>query len=70
MTVGQRPIVLAVDADEDIFSFAHHTSFLGDGSIKTEILPHRAVKPKHNQPIALAPVKKCHFKIVFSSFFT
>ena len=59
ITVGQRLIALAVGAGGgglDIFTliypFSSFSLSLGDGSIKTEILSQRAVKPKTtNQPI-------------------
>ena len=59
ITVGQGPIALAVGAGGgglDIFTlvypFSSFSLSLGDGSIKTEILSQRAVKPKTtNQPI-------------------
>ena len=38
--------MLPVGADEDIFSFAHHTFFLGDGSIKTEYCLTELLNPK------------------------
>ena len=50
ITVGQGPIALAVGAGGgglDIFTLIYPFSLsLGDGSIKTEILSQRAVKPK------------------------
>ena len=61
ITVGQGPIVLAVGAGGgglDIFTliypFSSFSLSLGDGSIWTEILSQRAVKPKTtNQPSIL-----------------
>ena len=55
ITVGQGPIALAVGAGGggvDIFTLIYPFSLsLGDGSIQTEILSQRAVKPKTtNQP--------------------
>ena len=58
ITVGQGPIALAVGAGGgglDIFTliypFSSFSLSLGDGSIWTEILSQRAVKPKTtNQP--------------------
>ena len=56
--VGQGPAALAVGAGGGLFGhFFSRLSFLftfslsvGDGSIQTEILSQRAVKPKNNQP--------------------
>ena len=61
ITVGQRPIAVAVGAGVgglDIFTliypFSSFSLSLGDGSIWTEILSQRAVKPKTtNQPTLL-----------------
>ena len=54
ITVGQGPIALAVGAGGDgldIFTLIYPFSLsLGDGSIYTEILSQRAVKPQNNQP--------------------
>ena len=58
ITVGQGPTALAVGAGGgclDIFTliypfFSSFSLSLGDGSIETEILSQRAVKPKTNQP--------------------
>ena len=58
LITGQGPITLAVGAGGggmDIFTLIYPFSFsLGDGSIQTEILSQRAVKPKTtNQPTNL-----------------
>ena len=51
-SVGQGPTVLAVGAVLGLFGyFSSPFSFsltLGDGSIQTEILPHRVIKPNTN----------------------
>ena len=64
ITVGQGPIALAVGAGGgglDIFTliypFSSFSLSLGDGSIQTEILSQRAVKPKTtNQPTSISPI--------------
>ena len=58
VTAGQSPIVLAVGADEDFFSFAHHTYFLETARYRLKYCLTELFNPKNNQPIALPPVKK------------
>ena len=77
ITVGQGPIALAVCADGgglDIFTliylFSSFSLSLGDGSIYTEILSQRAVKPKTNQPTKIqfaAYVKHAKSTCMFSA---
>ena len=72
ITVGQGPIALAVGAGVgclDIFTliypFSSFSLSLGDGSIQTEILSQRAVKPKTtNQPTCWFNVGSTLLKVI------
>ena len=70
ITVGQGPIALAVDAGGgglDIFTliypFSSFSLSLGDGSIQTEILSQRAVKPKTTNQSQAKVIYRLNYRI-------